>query len=200
MDEAVENATTRVNSKEAEAIEQHHHRLAKARQDLRIATDQAITTITQFTEQCVAQQDQKKMKVEQSLTEMGAQQEADQKQRLLEYCAEQTNNLASDLDNFAGQAWQIQQEILAGVRGREITAKTVTIDDDDRSPKTESPPTQIKKPTRWHNVDEEAIRRGVDHQKETSRLNIARAGNEMRYTRPEYPLSRLRKTQTPIRL
>lgn len=72
---------------------------------------------------------------------MGAQQEAVQKQRLLEYCDEQTNNQILDLDNFAGHAQQIQQEILAGVRDGEMAANTVpTIGDDDRSTHTASQP------------------------------------------------------------
>jgi hypothetical protein len=70
VDEAVAAATTQVHLIEAGgAVERHHHRLAEAQKDLRIATDRAITIITQFTEQCVARQDQKKVEIEQSLNE-----------------------------------------------------------------------------------------------------------------------------------
>ena len=68
-----------------------------------------------------------------------------------------TNNLISDLDNFSGQARQILQEILNGVRDGEIEAKTVPIEDEDQDGTAGIEVTNQKKPSRWQHVDEEAI-------------------------------------------
>ena len=68
----------------------------------------------------------------------------------------------TDLDNFSGQAQQIQQEILNGVQDGVLASRTVPIDDDDPvTLATREPPTAEMTPknptTRWANVDASRI-------------------------------------------
>ncbi|KAI2511379.1 hypothetical protein MHU86_2990 [Fragilaria crotonensis] len=183
LDTVMETLSEHARTLEHAAMIQHRNRMDQAKEELQVAVKEAIEQIKQAGDaQCV-----------------------EQKQALDRYCGEQMESLISDLDNFAGQAQRIQQEILQGVRDGTDAARTVPIDDEEEIPaavtgqpgrkqqgkatvdNSDTVPTQ-----RWTRVDYEEITKGGMHQSPTTQ--------EDRYASNEYHLLKLRSTSTPTQL
>lgn len=137
MEEAMETLTEHAQGLETTATERHQARMDKTQTEIQSAVAAAIDTIQQAAEtQC-----------------------ATQKETLSRYCNEQVESLIADLDNFSGQAHQIQQEILNGVRDGTNEARTVPIEDEEVIEEV-IPPPESRRTKRFPQVDYQAIMSG----------------------------------------
>ncbi|KAI2501046.1 hypothetical protein MHU86_13400 [Fragilaria crotonensis] len=174
----METLTEHAQGLETTATERHQARMDKTQTEIQSAVAAAIDTIQQAAEtQC-----------------------ATQKETLSRYCNEQVESLIADLDNFSGQAHQIQQEILNGVRDGTNEARTVPIEDEEVIEEVIPPPVS-RRTKRFPQVDYQAIMSGRNPpsplpDKATAPSEVP----EEKYTNTEYQLLRLRAASTPTQL
>lgn len=190
MDEVMDKMTAHAKMLEDEAVAHHTTRLGQARTEIETAATDALGQIQEATVQ------------------------------LERHCESQLESLISDLDNFSGQAHQIQQDILNGVRDGTNAARTVPIDDDDELPQpTVSPQSQEHQGPkagnsnakedvpvrRWTKVDYDAIQHPLPksspkHAHPAQAPSPVGTQGEDKYADPNYQLPRLRATTTPTML
>lgn len=185
MDEARDNLTEHAHALENQATTRHRQRMEHSQTQIQSVVTEAIEQIQHtMATQCSAQ-----------------------KATLDQYCDAQVESLIADLDNFSGQARQIQQELLNGVRDDTNAARMVPVEDEDNPALQDSPSKQSPTPTRrrFPNVNYQEILQGSNPSPppmDSTAMPPSSLPDEdnNKYTNPEYQLPRLRSTSTPTQL